>query len=104
MQVIKVGRDLVALGNVAVVAVLGAGDCVGLAYALGFLECLVRPHAGVEVCRLLLKVVHRHVKESEACAAAEEHHLVVVGNVEEFLPESAAFVHDRVPLLGAVGD
>ena len=102
MQVIKVGRDLDALGDVAVVLVLGTGDGIGLAEALGLLEGFVRPDSGIEVSRLLLEEVHRDIEEFEAGAAAEEEHFVPFGNIEELLPESPAFVHCGFPLFGAV--
>ena len=104
VQVIEVCGNLKALGNVAVVLVLGAGDGVGIADALGLHESLVGPYAGIQVGGLLLQIVHGHIEELQGGAAAQEYNLVGVRNVEEFLPQGTAFVHDGVPLLGTVGD
>ena len=102
VEIVYVGRDLVSLGDVGVVLVLGTCEGVGLADALGLLEGLVGPYARIEVSGLLLKEVHGHVEEFEAGAAAEEYDLVGIGNIEKFLPEGTALVHRGLPLLGAV--
>ena len=104
VQVVQVCGDLEALGNIGIVLVLGAGDGIGLANTLGLYEGLVGPYAGVQVGRFLLQVIHGHVQELQRCAAAQEHDLVRVRDVEEFLPQGAALVHYGIPLLGAVAD
>ncbi len=104
MQIVKVGRDLESLRDIGVVLVLGAGDGVGVADALGLLEGLVGPDARVQVGGLLLQVVHRHIEELQGGAAAQEDDLMGVGNMEKFLPEGAGPVHHGIPLLGAVGN
>ena len=104
MQVVDVGRDLVTLRDVGVVLVLGAGDGIGLTDALGLLERLVGPYAGIEVGSLVLQVVHGYIEELEAGAAAEEDDLMGVRNIEKFLPECAALVHGLFPFFRTVGD
>ena len=104
MQIVKVGRDLESLRDIGVVLVLGAGDGVGVADALGLLEGLVGPDARIQVGGLLLQVVHRHIEELQGGAAAQEDDFVGVGDMEKFLPEGAGPVHHGIPLLGAVGN
>jgi len=104
VEVIQVGRNIESLGDIGVVLVLGAGDGVGVAEALGLLEGLAGPNAGVQVGGLLLQEVHRDIEELEGGAAAEEDDLVRIGNMEELLPQGAALIHHGVPLLRAVGD
>ena len=86
VEVVEIGGDFVSLGDIGVVLVLAAGDRIGVSQSLGFLESLVRPYARIEVCGLLLEVVHRHIKELEACAATEEYGLVIIGNVQDLSP------------------
>ena len=104
MEIVEVGRDFVTLRDVGVVLVLGAGDGVGFTDALGLLEGLVCPDAGIQVGRLVLEIVHGDIQELEAGAAAEEDDFVRIRDVEEFLPECAALVHGLFPFFGAVGD
>ena len=104
VEVVEVRGNLESLRDIGVVLVLGAGDGIGVPDALGFLEGLAGPHAGVQVGGLLLQEVHRDIEELEGGAAAEEDDLVRVGNMEEFLPQGAALIHHGVPLLRAVGD
>ena len=104
VEIVQVGRDFESLGDVGVVLVLGAGDGIGLADALGLYEGFVGPDAGVQIGGLLLQVVHGYIEELQGGTAAEEHDFVGVRNVEKFLPQGAAFIHHGVPLLGAVAD
>ena len=102
MEIVQVCRNLVSLGNVAVVAVFRAGYGHGFSKSLGLLESLVGPDSGVEVSGLPLKVVHRYVEELHTCAATQEHDFVGVGDVEQLFPERAALVHSLFPTFGAV--
>ena len=104
MEVIKVCGDLKSLGDIGVVLVLGAGDCIGLSNALGLYKGLMGPYAGVKVCGLLLKVVHGHIEELQGCTAAKEYYLMGIRDMEKLLPEGAGLIHNCIPLLGAVGD
>ncbi len=104
VEVVQVCRDFESLGNIGVILVLGAGDGIGLANSLGLYEGLVRPDAGVQIGGFLLQVIHGHIQELQGCAAAQEHHLMGVRNMEELLPQGAALVHDGIPLFGAVAD
>ena len=102
MQVVKIRGDFESLGDIAVVLVLGAGDCIGIAQALGLLEGLVRPHAGIEICSFFLKVVHCYIQELHAGSAAEEHGFIFIGNVQDLAPKGTGLIHGLFPLLGAV--
>ena len=62
------------------------------------------PYACVQVSGLLLQEVHRYIEESHTGAAAQEYYLIIVGYIKQLFPESAAFVHHSIPLLGAVGN
>ena len=104
VEIIQVCGDFVALGDVAVVTVLGACYCVCISEPLGLLEGLVCPYAGIKICGFLLQEVHCHIEETEACAASKEDDLVVVGNIEDLFPKSPGFFHGCFPLLGAVRD
>ena len=104
VEVVQIGRNLKALGDIAVVLVLGAGDGIGFADSLGLHQGLVGPDAGIQVGGLLLQVIHGHIKELKGGASAQEHHLVGVRNVQEFFPQGAALVHHGIPLFGAVAD
>ena len=102
VEVVEVGRDLIAFRDVAVGLVGRGGDADGIADALGFLERLLGPDTRLQVAGLVLEEVHRHIEELERSAAAEEDHFIVVGNVEELFPECAALVHRLLPFLRTV--
>ena len=102
VEVVEVFRDLVALRDVAVGLVGRGSDADRVADALGFLERLLGPDTRLQVARLVLEEVHRDIEELERCAAAQEDHLVVVGDVEELLPECAALIHGLLPFLRTV--
>ena len=63
VEVVEIRGDFISLGNVSVVFVFAACDSVCLTQALGLLESLMGPHTGIEVCSLLLKIVHCHIEE-----------------------------------------
>ncbi len=104
VEVVQVCGNLKSLGNIAVVLVLGAGDGIGLSDALGLYEGLVSPYTGVQISGLLLQIIHGHIEELQGSTASQEHDLVGFRDVQEFLPQGAAFIHNGVPLLGAVGN
>ena len=63
MEIIQICGNLIPLGDIGVVLVLGAGDCIGIAYSLGLYQSLVGPYAGVQICGLVLKVIHCDIEE-----------------------------------------
>jgi hypothetical protein len=104
MEIVQVGGNLEALGDIAVILILGAGYGVSLAETLGLLEGLMGPYAGIKVCGLLLEEVHCYIEELEACTASEEKDFVSFRDMEELLPEGPAFIHRGFPFLGTVGN
>ena len=104
MEIVQICGNLKSLGNIAVVLVLGAGNGISLSDALGLYQGLVGPNAGVQVGGLLLQIIHGHIEELQGSTASQEHDLVGFRDVQEFLPQGAAFIHNGVPLLGAVGN
>ena len=104
MEIVQVGRYFVSLRDVGVVLVRRAGNADGFAYALCLFVGLLSPYARVQIAGFLLEEVHCYIEELKACAAAEEHHFVGVGNVENLFPQGAAFIHHLIPARGAVRD
>ena len=104
MEIIQICGNLIPLGDIGVVLVLGAGDSIGIAYSLGLYQSLVGPHAGIQVSRLVLKVIHCDIEELQGSTAAQKYNLVGIRDVQEFLPEGAGFIHHGVPFLCAVGN
>ena len=104
MEIVDIGRNFEALRDIGVVLVLRACDSIRLADSLSLFEGFVSPYSCVQVGSLLLKVVHGNIKELKRCASTEEYDFMGVGNIEKFLPKSAAFIHYFVPFFSAVGD
>ena len=104
VEIVKVRRNLIALRDIGIVLVRGARHGKGVAQALGFLEGLLGPDAGLQVTRLVLQEVHGSHQELQAGAAAQEDDFIALRDTEELLPECTALVHRFVPALGAVGN
>ena len=104
MEIVQILRDLIALRDIVVILVSGAGHGKSLAETLGLLEGFLGPDTGLEITGLVLQEIHGNIKELEAGAAAQEDDLVAFGNVQDLFPERATFVHRFIPALGAVGD
>ena len=58
----------------------------------------------VDVGSFLLQKVERNHAELEACAAAEEEHVVTLGDIEKLFGEGHSFVHYSLELLATVGN
>ena len=104
VEVVGVGGDGVALGDVGVGLVLAVGDDVDGAEEFGFLGGLFGPDAGLEVGGFLVEEVGGDGHELGAGAATEEEDLVFGGDAEEVAPELAGVGHEFLPAGGAVAD
>ena len=102
MQVVQIGGDVEAFGDVGEIPVLGRGDDFGPAVTLGLLNRLLRPDAGIDVPRLGVEEIGGHLEEVGAGAAADEDDLVVIGNIEQFAQQRIRLSHHLVELLRAV--
>ena len=102
VQVVQIGGDVEAFGDVGEIPVLGRGDDFGPAVTLGLLDRLLRPDAGIDVSRLGIEEIGGHLEEVGAGAAADEDDLVVIGNIEQFAQQRIRLSHHLVELLRAV--
>ena len=102
VEIIKVGRDFVTLWNIIECSVCRRCDSICVSKTFGLFQCLLGPYAGLKIAGLVFEQVHSHIEESHAGATAEEEHFVSIRDIEEFLPECAAFVHDGAPFLASV--
>ena len=96
---VKIG----AVGDVAVVLVLGGSGDDDLAVLLGLGNGLLGPCAGLDVDGLaVLHQIPRHSRELQRSAALNEQDLVVVGNAHQVAQVSLGLVDDLLENLGAV--
>ena len=89
VEIVRIGAEflLVPIGNLRISDVLGGGDFLDVAVALGFLNGKVGKVAGIDVIRLAGFVageqVQRHLRKLHRRAALQKEHLVVFGNVHQ---------------------
>ena len=96
---VKIG----AVGNVAVVLVLGGSGDDDLAVLLSLGNGLLGPCAGLDVDGLaVLHQIPRHSRELQRSAALNEQDLVVVGDVHQLAQVGLGLVSDLLEHLGAV--
>ena len=96
--------EIGAVGNVAVVLILGGSGNDDLAVLLGFLDGLAGPCAGVDVDGLaVLHQVPGNRRELEGGAALNEEDLIVVGDPHQVAQVGVGLVDDLLEDLGAVG-
>ena len=92
-----------AIGDVAVVLVLGGSGDDDFAVLLGLSDGLLGPGAGLDVDGLaVLHQVPGHSRELQRSAALNEQDLVVVGNAHQVAQVSLGLVDDLLENLGAV--
>ena len=92
-----------AIGDVAVVLVLGGSGDDDLAVLLSLGNGLLGPCAGLDVDGLaVLHQIPRHSRELQRSAALNEQDLVVVGNAHQVAQVSLGLVDDLLENLGAV--
>ena len=102
VEVIHVRRDGISFRDIGIILVFRAGKGIRLTQALGLFEGLVSPHTGIKVGGFVLQEIHGHIEELHGCAAAEEDHLMRVGDVQQLFPQGTAFIHHFAPLRAAV--
>ena len=92
-----------AIGDVAVILILGGGSHDDLAVLLGLGNGLLGPRARLDIHGLaVLHQVPCHGGELQGRAALDEQHLVVVGDVHQLAQVGLGLVHDLLEHLGAV--
>ena len=104
VEVVKVGRHVVELGIVHILVVLAAGHDLDVAKELGLLDGLVGPSTRINIAGFSFQEVVRHHAELQAGTAAQEEHLITLGDVEKFLEQGLSLVHDSLELLAAMGN
>ena len=102
VEVVEVGWDLETFWYIVIYGICRRCNGVCVAKSFCFFEGLLCPHAGLKIRSLVLKEVHGGIKESQACTSSEEYYLMGVRNIQKFLPERTAFIHDGFPLLCTV--
>ena len=90
MEIVEVGRDGEAFGNVGEIAVLGRRDDLDLAVTPGLLDGFLGPDARIDIAGLLAEEVGGDLVEKGAGAAAQVENLVVVGDGEQLAEELVA--------------
>ena len=92
-----------AVGDIAVILILGGGGYDDLAVLLSLGNGLLGPCAGLDVDGLaVLHQIPRHSRELQRSAALNEQDLVVVGDAHQVAQVSLGFVDDLLENLGAV--
>ena len=92
-----------AVGDIAVILILGGGGYDDLAVLLSLGNGLLGPRAGLDVHGLaVLHQVPRHSGELQGSAALDEQHLVVVGDVHQLAQIGLGLVDDLLEHLGAM--
>ena len=102
VEVVHIVGHGVSLGDIVVVAVLRRSHHVDLAEELGLLDGLVCPYAGVEICSLGFEQVEGHHGELQRGTAAEEEHVIPLGDLQKLFHKGLCLIHYCLKLLRAV--
>ena len=96
-------RQIGAVGNVSIVAVLGGSGDIDLAVFLRLGNGLLGPCAGFDIDRLaILHQIHRDHGKLQRCAALNEENLIVIGDPHQITQILLSLVDDGLENLRTV--